>query len=185
MTSARLQLNSEQSATGAAPPFEVAPVSRLWLPRLVEIDSQWNPKNWSLQLFERELSNQFASVRGLFVADVLVGYLIAHIVMDEAHIVSFGIDEKWRRHGGGRFLLLDFLRSISLEGVHRVSLDVRASNHAAQRLYLTSGFTVAGVRKRYYSSNGEDAVTMENVTPSLCGSLRDRAAVSVKSENTH
>jgi ribosomal-protein-alanine N-acetyltransferase len=149
-----------EKQTGATMGFHVAPVSHLWLGRLVEIDANWNPKSWSVQLFERELSNQSSRVRGLFHDDLLVGYLIAHVVCDEAHIVSLGLAPEWRGKGGGRVLLGDFLRMARLEGVVAVSLDVRASNEGAQKLYASLGFTVAGVRKRYYSDNGEDALTM-------------------------
>jgi ribosomal-protein-alanine N-acetyltransferase len=145
--------------------FHVAPVSHLWLGRLVEIDSNWNPRSWSVQLFERELSSSSSRVRGLFVQDLLVGYLIAHVVCDEAHIVSFGIAPEWREKGGGKFLLADFLRMAPLEGVVVISLDVRASNQRARNLYSRYGFSVAGVRRRYYSDNGEDALTMRVELP--------------------
>lgn len=140
--------------------FEVAPVSSIWLPRLVEIDSSWNPASWSVKLFERELINPASRVRGLFRGDTLVGYLCAHVVMDEAHIVSLGIDPVWRRQGGGNELLRDFLRLCRLENVLHVTLEVRVSNQAAQALYAQAGFKAAGIRKHYYSDNGEDAITM-------------------------
>ncbi|HEY0072438.1 MAG TPA: ribosomal-protein-alanine N-acetyltransferase, partial [Chloroflexia bacterium] len=42
----------------------------------------------------------------------------------------------------------------------RVTLEVRVSNLPAQALYRKYGLEVAGVRKRYYSDNGEDAYIM-------------------------
>lgn len=140
--------------------FQVAPVSHFWLTRLVEIDSTWNPKSWSVQLFERELSSRTSRVRGLFVDSHLIGYLIAHVVCDEGHIVSLGVSPEWRGRGGGAYLLNDFLRSARIEGVRGVSLDVRISNMRARALYERCGFVAAGIRKRYYSDNGEDALTM-------------------------
>jgi ribosomal-protein-alanine N-acetyltransferase len=146
--------------TGAGMGFHVAPVSHFWLGRLVDIDSNWNPKSWSVQLFEKELSSRSSSVRGLFVANELVGYLIAHVVCDEAHIVSLGLAPEFRGKGGGRFLLADFLRGCGGEGVHVVTLDVRVSNIPARKLYEQGGFSVVGLRRNYYSDNGEDALTM-------------------------
>lgn len=146
--------------TGADMGFHVAPVSHLWLGRLVEIDSNWNPKAWSVQLFEKELSSRSSSVRGLFSGNELVGYLIAHVVCDEAHIVSLGLAPEWRGKGGGRFLLSDFLRGCGRQGISIVTLDVRVSNLAARSLYEQSGFSVVGLRRNYYSDNGEDALTM-------------------------
>jgi len=140
--------------------FHVSPVSHLWLGRLVEIDSSWNPRSWSVRLFERELSSVTSRVRGLFLGSELIGYLIAHVVCDEGHIVSFGLAPEWRGKGGGAYLLKDFLRAAGVEGVRAVSLDVRVSNLRARALYERHGFITAGIRKRYYSDNGEDAITM-------------------------
>jgi ribosomal-protein-alanine N-acetyltransferase len=39
-------------------------------------------------------------------------------------------------------------------------LEVRRSNIAAIRLYRGLGFSALGVRRGYYSDNGEDAVEM-------------------------
>jgi ribosomal-protein-alanine N-acetyltransferase len=147
--------------TGVDMDFHVAPVSHLWLGRLVEIDANWNPKSWSVQIFEKELSSRSSRVRGLFAGHGLVGYLIAHVVCDEAHIVSLGIAPEWRGSGGGSVLMADFLRVCGVERVVSVTLDVRVSNLAARKLYESCGFSVVGLRRNYYSDNGEDALTMK------------------------
>lgn len=141
--------------------FQVTLASSFFVSRLVEIDSQWNPRSWSERLFQGELSNPAARVYGLFHGTILAGYLIAHVILDEAHIVSFGVDTEWRGQGGGRLLLKDFLRRARLEGVRVVTLEVRASNIAARALYDSHGFLCAGIRRKYYSDNGEDAITMQ------------------------
>jgi ribosomal-protein-alanine N-acetyltransferase len=41
-----------------------------------------------------------------------------------------------------------------------LTLEVRRSNIAAQRLYEKYGFEVLGARKAYYSDNREDALIM-------------------------
>jgi ribosomal-protein-alanine N-acetyltransferase len=141
-------------------PYLVAPVSHIWLPRLVEIDSSWNPRHWSTQLFEGELANAAARALGIFFGKDLIGYGIAHVVCDEAHIVSFGIAPKRRGKGAGEYLLRELLRTLEGEGVTVVTLEVRRSNSAAQALYAKLGFEVVALRERYYSSNNEDALSM-------------------------
>jgi len=49
---------------------------------------------------------------------------------------------------------------------HTITLEVRASNTAAQSLYQKYGFTQVGLRRGYYSDNKEDGVLMstENIT---------------------
>ena len=41
-----------------------------------------------------------------------------------------------------------------------MTLEVRASNAVAQNLYRKYTFKEMGVRRRYYSDNGEDALVM-------------------------
>jgi ribosomal-protein-alanine N-acetyltransferase len=41
-----------------------------------------------------------------------------------------------------------------------VTLEVRVSNIGAQKLYESVGFTSQGLRKGYYSDDGEDALIM-------------------------
>jgi ribosomal-protein-alanine N-acetyltransferase len=52
------------------------------------------------------------------------------------------------------------LRASFVERVAIVTLDVRASNIPARKLYESCGFSVVGLRRNYYSDNGEDALTM-------------------------
>jgi ribosomal-protein-alanine N-acetyltransferase len=141
--------------------LSIASLSEDWIGRLVEIDSTWNPSAWSKKLFEQEFRNQHSALSGVFSESTLVGYLIAHVVCDEAHIVSLGVDPIWRRRGAGKALLSRFLTFCEQLSVSAVTLDVRVSNSVAQRLYCSFGFHPAGVRTKYYSSNGEDALSMK------------------------
>ena len=152
-------MNQEGDST-VARGIQLSAISHDWLKELVEIDSTWNPKSWSLRLFQRELHNPASRVRGVFCDGVLVGYLIAHVVMDEAHIVSFGIRPNWRGQGFGNLLIKDFLRIAVVENISVITLEVRSSNTIAQRLYHKVGFAVVGIRRHYYSDNLEDAITM-------------------------
>jgi ribosomal-protein-alanine N-acetyltransferase len=45
------------------------------------------------------------------------------------------------------------------------TLEVRVSNDRAIRLYRRLGFVTHGVRPRYYSDNGEDALIMWRLPP--------------------
>jgi ribosomal-protein-alanine N-acetyltransferase len=45
-------------------------------------------------------------------------------------------------------------------GIRRITLEVKVSNTNAQKLYTKLGFTPAGIRRRYYSDNQEDAIIM-------------------------
>ena len=58
-------------------------------------------------------------------------------------------------------MLIEFmLESTEAEGIVSHTLEVRESNKAAIRLYEKYDFKETGVRRNYYSDNGEDAVIM-------------------------
>lgn len=141
--------------------FQIAPVSRIWLPALVAIDASWNSSPWSESTFEGELTNPVARVYGAYTDSQLIGYVVAHVVVDAAHIVSIALAAPWRRKGVGALLLRQFLEDAENAGVSVVTLEVRASNEAAQRLYQRENFESVGIRRQYYTNNNEDALIMK------------------------
>jgi ribosomal-protein-alanine N-acetyltransferase len=93
-------------------------------------------------------------------AGEVVGFAIGAAVAFEAELESIGVAPEWQRHGVGRTLLEALLRTLKELGVTKLTLEVRASNDAAQKLYRTLGFEDAGLRRGYYSDPKEDAVVM-------------------------
>ena len=67
----------------------------------------------------------------------------------------------YRRRGVARRLLVQALADARQRGARLAMLEVRRSNLAAQKLYESFGFTVVGVRPRYYVDNMEDALLMD------------------------
>ncbi len=93
-------------------------------------------------------------------ADVLRGYIMYHVVPDEAVIINFAIDPDHWQLGLGTILLDHTLKLILDQNVNTIYLDVRRSNLAALRLYQKFGFNPLGVRRNYYSEPVEDAIVM-------------------------
>ena len=92
--------------------------------------------------------------------DYLLGYIGLWQVVDDAHVVSIGVRTPFRRHGVGEALLIRAIETAMGWGSRYVTLEVRVSNRGAQSLYDKYGFKRAGVRKRYYLDNNEDAYIM-------------------------
>jgi [ribosomal protein S18]-alanine N-acetyltransferase len=90
----------------------------------------------------------------------ILGYAGMWLMLDEAHITTIAMREKWRGKGLGELLLASLVETAFDVGAHRVTLEVRVSNEPAQNLYRKYGFTQEGVRPRYYSDNNEDAYIM-------------------------
>ena len=95
----------------------------------------------------------------------IVGYLGLWLMVDEAHIVAIATHPEYRRRGIGERLLARALELAREREARAVTLEVRVSNLPAQRLYEKFGFRRVGVRRRYYTDTGEDAIIM--TTPPL------------------
>lgn len=89
----------------------------------------------------------------------VVGYGGMQVILDEGHITTLAVHPDYRRRGIGAWLLLNLVERARERGVVRLTLEVRVSNHGAQRLYEAFGFRVEGRRLRYYG-DGEDAWIM-------------------------
>jgi ribosomal-protein-alanine N-acetyltransferase len=81
-------------------------------------------------------------------------------LFDEAHVTTIGVDVPFRGRGFGEAMLLKLLDEAVRRGANVMTLEVRVSNDSAIRLYEKYGFSVHGIRPRYYSDNGEDAYLM-------------------------
>lgn len=92
---------------------------------------------------------------------MLGGFIILHIVDDEADVQHLAVDSSLNGRGGGRALLQEALIRLAICEVKLVFLEVRASNKRALDLYERVGFRKVGVRAGYYSDVGEDAVVMQ------------------------
>jgi [ribosomal protein S18]-alanine N-acetyltransferase len=90
----------------------------------------------------------------------IVGYSGIWVMTDEAHITTIASHPDVRGMGVGEFLLVALIHRGIEVGARWMTLEVRASNMVAQNLYRKYTFKEMGVRRRYYSDNGEDALVM-------------------------
>jgi [ribosomal protein S18]-alanine N-acetyltransferase len=144
------------------------------LPAVQAIERASFTTPWPPHAYRQELeTNRLAHYLTAMIGETLVGYGGIWLMVDEAHITTFAIHPVWRRRHIGERLLLALL-DLALEARAReATLEVRISNLAARRLYEKYGFRPVGIRPRYYSDNGEDALIM---TTEELGSrpMRDR-----------
>lgn len=93
-------------------------------------------------------------------AKYIAGFAGTWIMAGEAHITNIAVREAYRRQGIGELLLIATIDLATSLEAHLLTLEVRASNDAAQALYSKYGFSEVGVRRGYYIDNKEDAVLM-------------------------
>jgi ribosomal-protein-alanine N-acetyltransferase len=129
---------------------------------------------WPDDAYRNEIvTNRLASYVVARAGDEVVGFAGLWVMVDEAHITTFAVDPRWRRRGVGQWLLLRLLELSNDRRAREATLEVRLSNMPARRLYEKYGFRPVGIRPRYYSDNGEDALIM--TTDALASAaMRDR-----------
>ena len=88
------------------------------------------------------------------------------------HIMNVAVDPDRHRHGIASTLLTRLFERVD-DPDAQYTLEVRRSNAGAIALYERFRFLPAGVRRRYYADNGEDAVIMWRTPATLRGSLDD------------
>jgi ribosomal-protein-alanine N-acetyltransferase len=131
------------------------------IPAVHAIESASFPTPWPPYAFRGELeSNRMAHYLVVRAGQRVVAYAGLWLMVDEAHVTTFAVLPAYRRRGIGGRLLSDLVELAADLGATVVTLEVRLSNAAARQLYQRFGFRPVGVRPRYYSDNGEDALIM-------------------------
>lgn len=161
-----------------APPAAAIEVRRLTyadLPQVVAIERRAFTSPWSLAMFVLELSKPtgicLAAEMPTGGEPELGGYLICSRYDTVWHVMNVAVDPAKRRRGIATAMIESLLSRVEPDA--QLTLEVRKSNAGAIRLYETFGFRSAGVRRRYYADNGEDALIMWRTPATLRGTLDD------------
>ncbi len=164
-------------------PYVVERMSRKDVPVVAEMEKLIFTLPWSARAFEYELQYNamahFVVVRRRASVDPenrakhglgwgheapsrqpILGYAGLWLIVDEGHICTIAVHPDWRRRHLGELLLVSLIERSCALNASVATLEVRASNLAAQELYRKYGFVVVGLRKGYYSDNHEDALIM-------------------------
>ena len=140
----------------------IAPMQRRDIGEVVRIEHTTYPAPWSAEVFRGELT-RMARGDGEYLVmrrgTELVGYGGVMYMLDEAHVTNIVVADSQRRTGLGTRLLAELCWRAVARGSSGLTLEVRASNEAAQALYTRFGFERVGIRRRYYE-NTEDAIVM-------------------------
>jgi ribosomal-protein-alanine N-acetyltransferase len=123
-------------------------------------------------MFVLELSKQSGICLAAISERRLVGYLICSRYDTVWHVMNVAVDLSHQRRGLASAMLAELYDRVGDEDA-RYTLEVRRSNTVAIHLYEREGFRAAGMRRRYYQDNGEDALVMWRTPATLAGSLAD------------
>ena len=142
------------------------------LPAVAVIERRAFPTPWSIAMFVLELSKPTGLCLAARRDGKLVGYTICSRYDTVWHVMNIAVDPDLRRQGIASALLAQLYLRAGDESA-QFTLEVRRSNQAAIELYQRDGFRIAGLRRRYYQDNGEDALIMWRTAATLQGRLDD------------
>ncbi|GAA0455306.1 ribosomal protein S18-alanine N-acetyltransferase [Alkalibacillus silvisoli] len=124
----------------------------------VELASFQSP--WKREDFEFDLiKNRFSHYLVMEKAGRVVAYCGVWIVMESAQITNIAVLPDERGNQYGETLFNQMMKLTKRFGAEELTLEVRESNHVAQKIYQKFGLEVVATRENYYPDQ-EDAYVM-------------------------
>ena len=148
------------------------------LPQVIAIERRAFPAPWSLAMFVLEISKPSGICLAAWherpdgAGDRICGYLVCSRYDTVWHVMNVSVDPDLRRQGIASALLNSLLDRVG-DPEGQYTLEVRPSNTGAVAMYERFSFITAGMRRRYYQDNGEDALIMWRTAATLQGRLDD------------
>ena len=124
-----------------------------------ELDSNtislWSKKQWN-----NEFQKEGIKVFGLLLSNLVIGICVFHVILDEAQINFFVVNEKYRKKGFGSLLMSYLINQCEKLRINKLSLEVSHTNITAEKFYSSFDFSTVGIRRNYYK-DGSDALLKE------------------------
>ena len=128
-----------------------------------ELDSNtmslWSKKQWA-----NEFKKEGIKVFGLLFSNLLIGICVFHVILDEAQINFFAVNQKYRARGFGSYLMRYLIKQCEKLNLNKLFLEVSHKNITAEKFYSSFDFTTVGIRKRYYKDGSDAHIKEKNLT---------------------
>ena len=128
-----------------------------------ELDSNtsslWSKKQWS-----QEFKKEGISVLGLFISNLVIGICVFHVILDEAQINFFAVNQKYRKKGFGSYLMNYLIKQCEKLNINKLFLEVSHTKVAAEKFYSSFDFFTVGIRRNYYKDGSNALLKEKNLT---------------------
>ena len=91
-----------------------------------------------------------------------IGICVFQVVIDEAQINYFVVNQKFRKRGFGSFLMSYLIKSCEEQNINKLFLEVSQKNVIAEKFYTSFNFSTVGIRRNYYR-DGSNAILKEKI----------------------
>ena len=126
-----------------------------------ELDSNticlWTKKQW-----QGEFKKKGVTIVSMLLEKKIIGIYVVEIIIDEAQINYFSIEQKYRRKGYGSLLMSNLIKRCVKLNIKKLLLEVSEINSIAEIFYNKFNFLDVGKRKKYYM-DGSDAILKEKI----------------------
>ena len=115
---------------------------------------------WSRNQWVNEFEKEYVKVYGLLLSNEIIGICVFQIILDEAQINFFVINQRFRKRGFGSYLMSYLIKSCQKQAINKLLLEVSNKNVIAENFYKKFDFYTVGIRRKYYK-DGSDALLKE------------------------
>lgn len=116
---------------------------------------------WGIESFKSGLNTPNQHYYVICDEEKILGYCGVMVAYDDVQLLNIAVDVPYRRQGLAKIMMNTIIALAAQSEMYSISLEVRAGNTPAQRLYGSFGFEYIGCRTDYYSNPKEDALLME------------------------
>ena len=140
--------------------IEILKMQSTHIPQIAALEKLCFSEPWSENSISGELDNPLSLWLVAVDGDCVAGYVGSQSVMGETDMMNIAVSPDYRRQGVAAALIEELVRQLKVGGNHCLTLEVRASNDSAIKLYEKLGFIQVGRRPNYYRSPKEDALIL-------------------------
>lgn len=137
--------------------IDIKPMEATHVAQIAELEKICFSDPWSQRSIASELENPLSLWLTAMEGEWVAGYIGSQTVMGETDMMNVAVHPDFRRQGIAERLVEALVDELKKKDSHCLTLEVRASNEPAQRLYEKLGFVQIGRRPRYYQNPREDA----------------------------
>ena len=112
---------------------------------------------WSKNQWTNEFKKKGTQVFGILTENLIVGICVLQVVLDEAQINFFVVNQKYRKRGIGSLLMKYLIKRCRKQNINKLLLEVSSKNIIAENFYNSFDFYTVGIRRNYYK-DGSDAL---------------------------
>ena len=128
-----------------------------------ELDSNtislWSKKQWA-----NEFKKDSNEVIGLLLPKLVIGICVFHVILDEAQINYFVVNQKFRERGFGSHLMSYLIKQCEKQNIKKLLLEVSQKNVIAEKFYDSFDFSTVGIRRSYYKDGSNALLKEKNLT---------------------